>query len=43
LSRAKRGASGRGMAIAALVLGAIDIVGYIILIAVVVNNGGFVY
>lgn len=42
LSKANKGASGRGQAIAGLVLGVIGLLGYIILIAVVVNNGGFV-
>lgn len=39
LSRANRGASGHGQAMAGLILGIIGIVGYIVLIAIVANKG----
>ena len=39
LRRANAGASGRGMAIAGIVLGVIDIIVYIVLVAYVVKNG----
>lgn len=42
LARANRGAPHRGMAIAGIVLGVVAIVGYIILIAVLVNDHSFV-
>ena len=42
LARANRGAPHRGMAIAGIVLGIVAIVGYIILIAVLVNDHNFV-
>jgi len=42
LSRANRGAPGRGMAIAAIVLGALDVVVYLILLLVLLSNHRFV-
>jgi hypothetical protein len=42
LAKANRGAKYRGQAIAGLVLGIVAILGYIILIAVVVNDHNFV-
>lgn len=42
LSRANRGASHKGLAMAGLILGIVGLLGYIILVAVVVQNGGFV-
>ncbi len=41
ISKAKKGASGKGMATAGLVLGIVGLLGYIILIAVLVNNHTF--
>jgi hypothetical protein len=43
LSRARRGAPYRGMAIAAIVLGVVDIVLFFVLLAVVSHNGGGFY
>lgn len=40
LSRAKRGAGHRGMALAAIILGVIDIVLFVILVVAAANNGG---
>jgi hypothetical protein len=42
LSRAKRGAPGRGMAIAGIALGIADIVVYVILLAVLIHDHRFV-
>ena len=39
-SKANKGARGRGMAIAAVVLGVIDLVIFFVLLAVAANNGG---
>jgi hypothetical protein len=39
ISKANRGASGKGMAVAGLVLGILGVVGYIVLVAVLLNNG----
>lgn len=43
LSRANNGAPYKGMSIAAIVLGVIGIIGYVILIIVRAKNGGFIY
>jgi uncharacterized Tic20 family protein len=40
LSRAKRGSGHRGMSIAAIVLGVIDILLFVILVVAAANNGG---
>jgi Domain of unknown function (DUF4190) len=41
LSRAKRGAGHRGMSIAAIVLGIVDIALFVILVVAAANNGGY--
>lgn len=42
LSRANKGAPHRGMAIAGVVLGIIAVIGYLILVAVLINDHSFV-
>jgi hypothetical protein len=41
LRNANRGASGRGMALAGVILGVFDIVLFVVLLAVASSNGGF--
>lgn len=43
LSRANRGARHRGLAIAALVIGAVDVILWIVFIATAAKHGGFAY
>ncbi|MYS21305.1 protein of unknown function [Streptomyces sp. DvalAA-14] len=40
LRNANRGASGRGMALASVILGAFDIILFVVLLVVASNNGG---